>query len=304
MSGESITTGTFTLMMIPQTFSNATITLEYDNGTTFSTTISGTLMAGNIYTYQLSKSIVYNFDYTGDAQAFTAPYSGTYKLEVWGAQGVNAFGEQTAIVGKGGYSYGNIKLKAGQKLYVCVGGGGYNGGYNGGVNLAGNNPGGGATHISTTQRGELKNYELYQGEVVIVAGGGGSIERAGKGGDGGGLTGDNGNSQENSICSATGGSQTSGGTSMAYPDFINSSTLVNGSFGEGGYGYTPTAANSQDYGAGGGGGWYGGGGTSYLGAGGGGSGHLSSTLISGTTGMQNGVRSGNGYARITFVSAN
>ena len=303
-SGENITAGIYTLMMIPQTLSNATITLNYDNGTTFSTTISGTWTAGNIYTYQLSKSIVYNFDYTGGVQSFTAPYSGTYKLEVWGAQGINAFGEQTAIVGKGGYSYGNIKLKAGQEQYVCVGGSGYNGGYNGGVNLAGNNPGGGATHISTTQRGELKNYELYQREVVIVAGGGGSIERAGKGGDGGGLTGDNGNSQENSICSATGGSQTSGGTSIAYPDFINSSTLVNGSFGEGGYGYTPTASISQDYGASGGGGWYGGGGTSYLGAGGGGSGHLGSSLISGTTGMQNGVRSGNGYARITFISAN
>ena len=86
-SGENITSGTYTLLMIPQAFSNATVTLIYSNGTTFSTTISGTWTANNIYTYQLSKSIVYNFDYTGDAQTFTAPYTGTYKIQCWGGCG-------------------------------------------------------------------------------------------------------------------------------------------------------------------------------------------------------------------------
>ena len=32
-----------------------------------------------------------NFDYTGGIQTFTAPDTGTYKLEVWGAQGGNCF---------------------------------------------------------------------------------------------------------------------------------------------------------------------------------------------------------------------
>ena len=295
-SGESITTGTYTLMMIPQIFSNAVITLIYSNGTTFSTTISGTWKAGNVYTYQLSKSVVYNFDYTGNVQTFTVPYTGTYKLEVWGAQGGSG--------GYGGYSYGNIKLNQNAILYIYIGGyevfktfksvyGAYNT-YNGGG--IGDAAGGGATHISTTNRGELKNYAPYQDEVIIVAGGGGGLEWAGKGGDGGGQTGSNGSSTGS--VSATGGSQISGGVSTAYLN--ETATIVNGSFGQGGYGYN----SNTDYGAGGGGGWYGGGGTSYSGAGGGGSGHLGSSLVSGTTGMRNGIRSGDGYARITFISAN
>ena len=167
--------------------------------------------------------------------------------------------------------------------------------------------GGGATHISTTNRGELKNYASYQEEVLIVAGGGGGVEWSGYGGNGGGITGNNGNSQTTSSwpesASAIGGSQTSGGTSVAQPVSVcaGPNTLVDGSFGQGGYGYENS---DTDYGAGGGGGWYGGGGTSHSGAGGGGSGHLGSSLISGTTGMSNGSCSGAGHATITFISAN
>ena len=32
-----------------------------------------------------------NFDYTGGIQTFTAPDTGTYKLEVWGAQGGDCY---------------------------------------------------------------------------------------------------------------------------------------------------------------------------------------------------------------------
>ena len=41
----------------------------------------------NLYFY--SGQTVFDFDYTGDEQTFTAPISGTYKLEIWGAQGGN-----------------------------------------------------------------------------------------------------------------------------------------------------------------------------------------------------------------------
>ena len=60
------------------------------------------------------------FNYTGAVQSFTAPVSGTYTLEVWGAKGgggVNCYG----VGGKGGYSKGNIVLNAGQTIYVAVG---------------------------------------------------------------------------------------------------------------------------------------------------------------------------------------
>ena len=301
-AGANITSDAFTMMMIPQTFSNANVALAYSNGTTFSTTISGTWNAGSSYTYNISKTVTFNYNYTGAVQTFTAPYTGTYKIECWGAAGGD--GWSGGVKGYGGYSYGNIKLTAGQNIYINVGqqASSYNGG---GLGQA---PGGGATHIATTNRGELKNYASYQTEVLIVAGGGGGMEWGGKGGDGGGITGNYGTSQANSIfsqsASAPGGSQTSGGTSVA-PDLSvwnGTNTLINASFGQGGCGYTNTS--EPDYGAGGGGGWYGGGGTSYSGAAGGGSGHLGANLISGTTGMTNGICSDAGHATITYISAN
>ncbi len=56
-SGEDIYSGTYTFLMIPQTFSNATITLTYNTGTVYTQTISGTWSAGNSYTYNLSKPV-------------------------------------------------------------------------------------------------------------------------------------------------------------------------------------------------------------------------------------------------------
>ena len=56
-SGESIMSGTYTLIMIPQIFSNAVITLTYNTGTTYTKTISGTWSTGNTYTYNLSKPV-------------------------------------------------------------------------------------------------------------------------------------------------------------------------------------------------------------------------------------------------------
>ena len=56
-SGENITSDAFTLMMIPQPFTNAIITLTYNTGTTYKQTISGNWAANNIYTYNLSKPV-------------------------------------------------------------------------------------------------------------------------------------------------------------------------------------------------------------------------------------------------------
>ncbi len=57
ISNENITTGIYTFLMIPQTFSNAVITLTYNTGTVYTKTISGTWSAGNTYTYNLSKPV-------------------------------------------------------------------------------------------------------------------------------------------------------------------------------------------------------------------------------------------------------
>ena len=88
-------------------------------------------------------------------QTFTAPITGNYKLEVWGGQGMRNY---SGIGGKGGYSYGNYN--GGGNLYVCVGRqGDYYSAYNGGMGGVSGQCGGGATHIATSDRGELKNYE-------------------------------------------------------------------------------------------------------------------------------------------------
>ena len=234
--------------------------------------------------YLLSKQILYN--HTGNVQTFTAPSATTYKLEVWGAEGgigLPSPSSPRGTPGKGGYSHGVKTISANTYIYICVGGVPYNGGGN--INGRGG-PGGGATHIASTNRGELKNYSSYKSEVYIVAGGGGGVEGEGTvGGNGGGTNG--GNSNYN----ATGGTQTKGGTSVKTS---STDTIINGSFGQGGYGYS----TSNDYGGGGGGGWYGGGGVPVSRAGGGGSGYIGGVTNGSTT---SGVQSGNGKALITWM---
>ena len=185
---------------------------------------------------------VYEYDYTGEEQTFTAPKSGYYKLETWGAQGGDR-GNNNG--GKGGYSTGIIHLEENETIYIYVGGNGTtNNGYNGGGLLPGLNIyGGGATDI------RVKDNTLYN--RVIVAGGGGSVgSTSNAGGVGGGTTG--GNAIGNYGIAATGGTQTSGGFGKNA-----------GSFGQGGNGVN----SNGGYGGTGGGGWYGGGGSGVDGGG-------------------------------------
>lgn len=210
---------------------------------------------------------------TQKVEKFTAPYTGTYKLQCWGAAGCDE-NRAGSYGGKGGYSEGIWKSTIDKiALYVCVGqlASWYSPTYN-------NKPdnitwfsvgccGGGSTNITTTNRGELKNFasDDRRNEVLIVAGGGGSCEWNGQGGAGGGLAGKDGNSTTTGGRKGTGGSRNSGGITGVF----SGDTSVNGMFGVGGYGY---AKNPNDYGAQGGGGWYGG--ASYAGAAGGGSSYI------------------------------
>ena len=166
-------------MMIPQTENNVMITVTYSNGGILTRTISGTWEAGRIYNYGLS--FIREYNYTGSIQSFTAPVTGTYKLEVWGAQG-GGWGNH--INPPGGYASGYKKLTKGDILYIVVGGKGYDvdhysdgTSYNGGGtgNLSQNEiyGGGGATHIAT-RPGCLKDLSEYKSTVLIVGGGAGS----------------------------------------------------------------------------------------------------------------------------------
>lgn len=62
-----------------------------------------------------------DFDYTGNVQTFTAPVTGIYKLECWGAQGGNDANHKTVFGGYGGYSVGTITLIKNTSLYIFVG---------------------------------------------------------------------------------------------------------------------------------------------------------------------------------------
>ena len=181
----------------------------------------------------------WTFDYTGEEQTFTAPISGTYKIETWGAQG-GVYNDQVASFG--GYSVGNISLEKSSKLFVVVGGqgenealseeslqeckinqGGYNGGGNGtkgcnGAYKAGGAGGGGATHIATIS-GLLSTLETKRNSILIVSGGGGgsaynTYNEEGKtvllGGNGGGFTGNLASQAGSCINCRSKASQTSG----------------------------------------------------------------------------------------------
>ncbi len=189
-AGANITSDAFTMMMIPQTFSNATVTLVYSNGTTFSTTISGTWNAGGSYTYNLSKTIIYNYDYTGASQTFTAPYTGTYKFEAWGA------GITTCNIGS--YTSGLISLNKNQIIYVYVGQSGITGiitanpSWNGGGAVTsgcsdGNNySGGGATDFRLIS-GNWDDFNSLKSRIMVAGGGGGVVSAYDRLGFAGGL---------------------------------------------------------------------------------------------------------------------
>lgn len=76
----------------------------------------------------------YNFAYTGSIQTFTAPKTGIYQLETWGAQGGNAEDSENELTARGGYgayAKGEVLLVQGETLYIGVGGqNGFNGGGN------------------------------------------------------------------------------------------------------------------------------------------------------------------------------
>ena len=261
---------------------------------------------------------VWNYDYTGGEQTFTVPTTGTYKLETWGAQGTSNPGTSNKTIGGyGGYSEGKINLNANSNLYIVVGnradvrGTSYNGGGNGDF------PGGGATHIATTS-GLLSTLENSKSNILIVSGGGGGDDAALGwetatspivSGSGGGYIGNDGPYKP-----GYGGTQTSGG-----------SGYQNGMFGKGG-----NSGTGKDSGSGGGGGFFGGGSgsTGAWDCGGGGSGYIGNSLLTeksmycyncqesseestktisttcvNATPTAACAKSGNGYVRITLISA-
>ena len=277
------------------------------------------------------------FEYTNAAQPFDVIVTGYYKFEVWGAEG--GYRSSQSYSGKGGYSAGTIKLNAGDKLYVYTGGQGgattcstktssiCAGGFNGGGYRYNYPGGGGASDIRINEDSLLAR--------VIVAGGGGSDGATTKiGMYGGGTSG--GAATQSYGSYGYGGTQTgftTTVTALTTQPITNSSSNYPGGFGFGGFG----VHQSSGYAGAGGGGWYGGCGSVPDGSGdddrggGGGSGFVytgqnvtvpsgstykitsqyamtSTTLAAGNTsftsptGASETGHTGNGYAKVTFVS--
>ena len=215
--------------------------------------------------YQLARK----YDFTKNVETFTALEDGTYTLECWGAQGANFDNGQVKLTGgMGGYATGMYTMNKEQSIFICVGG--FQNGYNNKIPGVGNPgpAGGGATSITTTNKGELSNFDHFRGEVLLVAGGGGAQD-AGEGkpiaGVGGGLFGGDGQGVVRGYGARPDGS---GANGYRYTSYMPHDYKA-------GFGYGGVVSSNRsgwvDFGAQGGGGYYGGGGTQQAGPAGGGS---------------------------------
>ena len=273
---------------------------------------------------------VWEFDYVspGGIKTWSAPHTGTYTLECWGAGGGSGYkstyttGMYAPAGGYGGYSTGQISFTASGSCFIVVGGSGNNGelgsnqvtpaGYNGGgagawnlIYSGQNHPewygragsGGGATHFGL-KSGLLTAFSSdYSINLLLVAGGGGGGAAAGgsayvgTGGHGGGYSGTNGGSSNGSPNLGNGGTQSTGNA-----------------FGLGG---TRNSNQGVQPGGGGGGGFYGGvaggyGGTVWGDGGGGGSGYINtnSGKLSNAAMYGYGVTTSSATATKTYSTSN
>ena len=186
-----------------------------------------------LYAVWRYQSQTWNYGFINNYKEFRVPYTGRYKLEVWGAKG--GAGSQNGNLisgGNGGYASGIISLRNTDKIYIYVGGkggdangwsndggsGGYNGGGRGGDNSnpyddliyggAGTNDAAGGGGGATDMRLNGHNY----GNRVIVAGGGGGGTYGYYGGVGGDAYNHNSNFGTGSRgCNYEGGSGGGGG---------------------------------------------------------------------------------------------
>ena len=160
----------------------------------------------------------YSYGYTGGYQVFTAPATGFYQIELWGAQGGNSVGNNSRTCsynrgkaygsgcgGFGAYTSGVIRLNKDDVLYIYVGqrgldakagnnrAGGWNGGgsstYDHSDNEA-SGSGGGATDVrlvATSAKTTWNEFASLKSRIMVAAGGGGGSDVY-VGGNGGTLT--------------------------------------------------------------------------------------------------------------------
>ena len=252
--------------------------------------------------------------HSGNIRTWTVPFSGTYQIEAWGAQGSAGNGNG----GRGARMRGDFTLEQGQRLFLLVGQRGTHGHDSG---VAGG-AGGGGSFVATGN-------SVSSSQPLLVAGGGGStrggtsrnwsvlnatVDNTGKNGShgSGGTNGFGGTNVSGGTGAGAGfygnGSRTTDGRTMSLKTisqaFINGGTggllqyntnseVVRGGFGGGQAGGWGGAAGGGGYSGGGAGGNF----TNSSFGGGGGS------FNSGTSqSNSSGSRSGHGVIEITVIS--
>lgn len=249
-----------------------------------------------------------SFGYTGGWQKFVVPKGVA-------AVSVTLNGAGSGGTKRGGQVSGQIKVTAGQTLYVQIGGAGkpHSGETGGGSAFGGGAPGGkGRGHAGGDGGGGASAVRLGSatGTILAVAGGaGGTSGDGGVGGSGGGLIGENGwpSATEGAYGNATGGTQVQGGSrgtsglGAVYDGYGATDTALSPGGAGGGPNYLDT------FGGGGGGGGFrsGGGGqagvgTQAPGGGGGGGSNYTGGLVGYSSGQARG-NSSNGSAALTWV---
>ena len=268
----------YTLNSVECTDPDGDVNVTYDEDTWYITNLE--IKDTTKCYFNFTRNTSWDFDYVDRIQEISLPYAGTYKIQLWGAQGgtynANMYG------GYGAYTEGLIELPINQKLYIVVGSqppntnANYQGGYNGGGTCSSSKDqdgrtGGGATDIRLVG-GTWSDVESLNSRIMVAGAGGGAAggnnysTYHATGGAAGGITGyvTNNYTSTSFSYSGTGGSQIAGG----YYKKSSSNSTAKGKFGKGG-----GAADNE--GSGGGAGYYGGGGSASAGAGGGGSSYIS-----------------------------
>ena len=121
------------------------------------------------------------FSYSGTYLTFTVPFTGTYTIECWGAQGCFRNISGDPAYGRGSYVAGDIELNANDLLYIYIGQQGStssSGAWNGGGVYSGHarqGSGGGGTdvrRVKTPAINEWKEFTSLKSRIIVAAGGG------------------------------------------------------------------------------------------------------------------------------------
>ena len=298
--------------------------------------LAGVALTSVIVSAAGAKATTIDFNYTGSIVSFTAPVTGVYDIEAFGAQGgVNAGIGGARSAGLGAEVSGQFNLIAGETLKILVGGQGGNGS---GVDGGGGGGGGSFVAIANTPSvgaacpGASSSFSCPDTLLAAAGGGGGAGTLFG------GVDGQSGRSGTNANIlggagdffggAGEGGLNGAGGGGGYLDNALageptgggGGKSFFNGGAGGAGeifslFGFTISAGGDGGFGggggagqagAGGGGGGFTGGGGGDQGSGGGGGGSfVNDALLFSITGelLAGGVESGNGEVILTFQSA-